>query len=417
MKLKLLTLFMAGFMTSASFASEPTQENQEIPVEVLKNFIDVYYVIQNNYVDKIDNEKLIQNAIKGMVSSLDPHSEYLDSKEREDLVNNINGEYAGVGIEVQKIDAGLKVVAPFDSTPAQKAGILSGDVITRIDDVILSTLPNPMDAVGRLTGKAGEDVRIVVLRNNKEIPFTLKKEIIKIKSVKSNFIENKYAYLRISAFQKNTSKDLEESINKIKSKNKIQGLILDLRSNPGGLLDEAVNVSDLFLNKEVVVYTKDKQEKKTYYNAKDGDIIKNIPMVVIINGGSASAAEIVAGALQDNKRAIIVGEKSFGKGSVQNVIEFPDGNGLKLTIARYYTPSGRSIQADGIHPDVAIESLTVQKKISQNKFSEKDLPNYIANDSSKKLEKNENKDVMISPEKDYFLYEAVNTLKILSLRK
>lgn len=417
MKLKLLTLFMAGFMTSASFASEPTQENQEIPVEVLKNFIDVYYVIQNNYVDKIDNEKLIQNAIKGMVSSLDPHSEYLDSKEREDLVNNINGEYAGVGIEVQKIDAGLKVVAPFDSTPAQKAGILSGDVITRIDDVILSTLPNPMDAVGRLTGKAGEDVRIVVLRNNKEIPFTLKKEIIKIKSVKSNFIENKYAYLRISAFQKNTSKDLEESINKIKSKNKIQGLILDLRSNPGGLLDEAVNVSDLFLNKEVVVYTKDKQEKKTYYNAKDGDIIKNIPMVVIINGGSASAAEIVAGALQDNKRAIIVGEKSFGKGSVQNVIEFPDGNGLKLTIARYYTPSGRSIQADGIHPDVAIESLTVQKKISQNKFSEKDLPNYIANDSSKKLDKNENKDVMISPEKDYFLYEAVNTLKILSLRK
>ena len=418
MKLKLLTLFMAGIITSSTFASETTvQDNQEIPVAVLKNLIDVYYVIQNNYVDKVDNEKLIQNAIKGMVSSLDPHSEFMDANEREDLMNSINGEYAGVGIELQKIEGGLKVIAPFDSTPAQKAGILSGDVITKIDNLILSTLPNPMDAISKLTGKPGEEVKLLIIRNNKEIPFTLKKEIIKIKSVKSNFIENKYAYLRISAFQKNTSKDLEESINKIKSKNKIQGLILDLRSNPGGLLDEAVAVSDLFLNKSVVVYTKDKQEKKNYFNAKDGDIIKNIPIVVLINSGSASAAEIVAGALQDHKRAVVVGEKSFGKGSVQNIIDFPDGSGLKLTIARYYTPNGRSIQADGIHPDIEIESLNVQKKIRQPKLSEKDLPNYISNDTTKDAEKKEQKEVIIAPEQDYFLYEAINTLKILSLRK
>ena len=366
----------------------------------------------------VNNEKLIQNAIKGMVSNLDPHSEYLTKEESLKLVNSINGEYAGVGIEVQKIKGGLKVVSPFDSTPAQKAGIQSGDIITKIDNLILSTLTNPMEGISKLTGKVGETVDIVIVRDNKEIPFTLTKEIIKIKSVRSDILENKYAYVRISAFQKDTTKELKETIDKLKSKNKLEGLILDLRANPGGLLDESVSVSDLFLNESTIVYTKDKQEKKNYFYAKDGDILKNLPMVVLINGGSASASEIVAGALQDNKRAIIIGEKSFGKGSVQNIIEFPDGNALKLTIARYYTPSGRSIQAEGITPDIEIESLKVEKNVNKKNIYEKDLPNYISNDSSKKDSKNNTKITKKAlAEKDYFLYEAVNTLKIMNLNK
>lgn len=418
MKLKLLSFLITGIISTTAFAAVENKNTQEIPVEVLKNFIDVYYVIQNNYVDDVNNEKLIQNAIKGMVSNLDPHSEYLTKEESLKLVNSINGEYAGVGIEVQKIKGGLKVVSPFDSTPAQKAGIQSGDIITKIDNLILSTLTNPMEGISKLTGKVGETVDIVIVRDNKEIPFTLTKEIIKIKSVRSDILENKYAYVRISAFQKDTTKELKETIDKLKSKNKLEGLILDLRANPGGLLDESVSVSDLFLNESTIVYTKDKQEKKNYFYAKDGDILKNLPMVVLINGGSASASEIVAGALQDNKRAIIIGEKSFGKGSVQNIIEFPDGNALKLTIARYYTPSGRSIQAEGITPDIEIESLKVEKNVNKKNIYEKDLPNYISNDSSKKDSKNNTKITKKAlAEKDYFLYEAVNTLKIMNLNK
>lgn len=417
MKLKLLSMLITGIISTASFADIEVKQENDIPVEVLKNFIDVYYVIQNNYVDDVNNEKLIQNAIKGMVSNLDPHSEYLTKDENLKLVNSINGEYAGVGIEVQKIKGGLKVVAPFDSTPADKAGIKSGDIITKIDNLILSTLTNPMEGISKLTGKAGETVDVVVVRDDKELKFKLTKEIIKIKSVKSDILENKYGYVRISAFQKETTKELEETIKKLKSKNKLEGLILDLRANPGGLLDESVSVSDLFLNESTIVYTKDKQEKKNYFYAKDGDILKNMPMVVLINGGSASASEIVAGALQDNKRAIIIGERSFGKGSVQNIIEFPDGNALKLTIARYYTPNGRSIQAEGIKPDVEIESLKVEKNVNTKQIYERDLPNYISNDSSVKNKEKKNVSKKVLAEQDYFLYEAVNTLKIMNLHK
>lgn len=417
MKLKLLSMLITGIISTASFANIEVKQENDIPVEVLKNFIDVYYVIQNNYVDDVNNEKLIQNAIKGMVSNLDPHSEYLTKDENLKLVNSINGEYAGVGIEVQKIKGGLKVVAPFDSTPADKAGIKSGDIITKIDNLILSTLTNPMEGISKLTGKAGETVDVVVVRDDKELKFKLTKEIIKIKSVKSDILENKYGYVRISAFQKETTKELKETIKKLKSKNKLEGLILDLRANPGGLLDESVSVSDLFLNESTIVYTKDKQEKKNYFYAKDGDILKNMPMVVLINGGSASASEIVAGALQDNKRAIIIGERSFGKGSVQNIIEFPYGNALKLTIARYYTPNGRSIQAEGIKPDVEIESLKVEKNVNTKQIYERDLPNYISNDSSVKNKEKQNVSKKVLAEQDYFLYEAVNTLKIMNLHK
>src|SRR5690606_19038964 len=261
-----------------------------------------------------------------------------------------------------------------------------------------------MEGISKLTGKAGETVDVVVVRDDKELKFKLTKEIIKIKSVKSDILENKYGYVRISAFQKETTKELEETIKKLKSKNKLEGLILDLRANPGGLLDESVSVSDLFLNESTIVYTKDKKEKKNYFYAKDGDILKNMPMVVLINGGSASASEIVAGALQDNKRAIIIGERSFGKGSVQNIIEFPDGNALKLTIARYYTPNGRSIQAEGIKPDVEIESLKVEKSVNTQKIYERDLPNYISNDSSVKNKDKKAVTTKVLAEQDYFLY-------------
>lgn len=420
MKLKLLSAFiisLLGTYSSYTLAQDDVQNpnavNQEVPVEVLKNFIDVYHVIKNNYVDPVDSEKLMRDAMKGMVANLDPHSQFLDKKERDDLMSNINGEFAGIGVEVQSVEGGLKIIAPIDSTPAFKAGIKAGDIIVKINDIVLSTLNSPMEGIKYLKGEPGEKVVLGIIRDKTPMSFEMKKEIIKVKTTKTKIIEDKYGYVKINVFQKDTGKELYESINRMTKEKKLAGLIIDLRGNPGGLLDEAVNVADLFLDNEVVTYTKDRSEYKKYYKAENGQIVRNMPLVVLVDSGSASASEIVAGALQDHKRAIIIGSRTFGKGSVQNIIEFNDGTALKLTTSRYYTPNGRSIQARGIDPDVLIDSLSVKNNVASKSVTEKDLKNHISNDTKNNTVNSDR----VDPEKDYYLYEAINTLKIMGLSK
>lgn len=416
---KILTIVVSTcFLNQTIFANENNdyQENysEEISPEVLKNFIDVYQIIKNNYVEKVDNEKLIHDAMKGMVNNLDPHSQFMDKEERDFLINNINGEFAGIGIEYQKVEKGIKIISPIEGTPAYKAGIKSGDFIFKINEELISSFKSVEDAMKLLKGKAGEEISLSALRDKKEIQFKMKKEIIKVKSIKSKIISNDFGYARISAFQKDTATELHKSLSEMLNKRKLNGIILDLRGNPGGLLDEAIKVSDLFLDEVVVVFTKDRSSKIKLYKATNGQIIKNMPIVVLVDGGSASASEIVAGALQDHKRAIIIGSKTFGKGSVQTIIEFEDGNAMKLTTSRYYTPSGESIQAKGIVPDIHIDELSVKLKTPVKRVSEKDLSGHINNEKNKKDDTSLND---IDPEKDYYLYEAVNTLKIISLSK
>ena len=417
--LKILAIVISTyFSTQTIFANQNIYEqqgkNEDISAEVLKSFIDAYQIIKNNYVDRVDNEKLIFDAMKGMVGNLDPHSQYLDKEDKDFLINNINGEFAGIGIEYQKVDKGIKVISPLEGTPADKAGIKSGDFIFKINDRSINTFKSVEEALKLLKGKAGEEVTLSALRDNKEIKFNLVKEIIKVQSTKSKIISNDFGYIRISAFQKDTSIEVHKALSEMLKERKIEGLILDLRGNPGGLLDEAIKVSDLFLDEVVVVFTKDRTNKSKLYRAKYGQIIKGTPIVVLVNNGSASASEIVAGALQDNKRAIIIGSKTFGKGSVQTIIEFDDGNAMKLTTSRYYTPNGDSIQAKGIIPDIEIDDLTVKLKKPMKRVSEKDLAGHITNDNNIEKDSSLNN---IDPEKDYYLYEAVNTLKIIKLSR
>lgn len=416
MKIKILAIAILATISLNTYANNE-QYQEDISPEILQNFIDVYQVVKNNYVEPVDSNKLIQDAMKGMVNNLDPHSQFLNKEERNSLFNNINGEFAGIGIEYQKVNNGIKIIAPIEDSPAYKAGIKSGDVIFKINGKHISTFKNTNEATKNLRGKIGEKVKLTVYRSGKKFDFELKKDIIKAKSTKGNVIDEKFAYVRISTFQKDTYLEVQKVISKINEKNKVKGIILDLRGNPGGLLEEAINVSDLFLDESVVVFTKDRSDKKVYYRAKDGQIIKDVPMVVLVDGGSASASEIVAGALQDHKRAIIIGSKTFGKGSVQNIIEFNDGNAIKLTTSRYYTPNERSIQAKGISPDIEIDSLSVKTNKPIKRISEKDLDGHITNDSNKDDNVISKKINIVDPEKDYYLYEALNTLKIMSLSK
>lgn len=416
MKIKILAIAILATISLNTYANNE-QYQEDISPEILQNFIDVYQVVKNNYVEPVDSNKLIQDAMKGMVNNLDPHSQFLNKEERDSLFNNINGEFAGIGIEYQKVNNGIKIIAPIEDSPAYKAGIKSGDVIFKINGKHISTFKNTNEATKNLRGKIGEKVKLTVYRSGKKFDFELKKDIIKAKSTKGNVIDEKFAYVRISTFQKDTYLEVQKVISKINEKNKVKGIILDLRGNPGGLLEEAINVSDLFLDESVVVFTKDRSDKKVYYRAKDGQIIKDVPMVVLVDGGSASASEIVAGALQDHKRAIIIGSKTFGKGSVQNIIEFNDGNAIKLTTSRYYTPNERSIQAKGISPDIEIDSLFVKTNKPIKRISEKDLDGHITNDSNKDDNVISKKINIVDPEKDYYLYEALNTLKIMSLSK
>lgn len=356
-------------------------KNQKVSQEDINRFTNTIVLIKDFYVQPTGDRNLLNDAIRGMVSGLDPHSEYLDGEAYNTLLMTTSGEFGGVGIEVTPEYGILKIVSPMDDTPASKAGIKSGDYIVAIDGKLVSEM-TLQDAVAKMRGKKGSQVILTVLRKGEKSPLTFKmtREVIHIASIKSRMLDNNYGYIRITQFQEPTAKLMRNAITELRTKNngRLNGIILDLRNNPGGLLETAVDVADSFLDKkrinnkfdDTIVYTEGRLPEAQYRAKINGtDILNGAPIVVLINGGSASASEIVAGALQDYKRAIIVGTTSFGKGSVQTVIPLDKSHALKLTTALYHTPSGRTIQNVGIVPDIQVEDL----KIANNTKTDEDL--------------------------------------------
>jgi carboxyl-terminal processing protease len=370
-------------------ATAQKTEQVESTYELLNLFGDVFERIKSDYVEEVTDKKLVESAINGMLTSLDPHSSYLDDKSFKEMQVQTKGEFGGLGIEVTMENGVVKVVSPIDDTPAFKAGVKAGDYITMIDnEQIMGMTLN--DAVTKMRGKVGTKIKLTIVREGQSEPIELSitRDVIRIQSIRAH-AEGDIGYVRITSFSEQTAAGLEEAVAKLKSEIKnIKGLVLDLRNNPGGLLDQAIEVSDAFLEKGEIVSTRDRNPENTKrYGATAGDIINGLPLVVLINNGSASASEIVAGALQDQKRAVILGTKSFGKGSVQTLIPLKDHGAIKLTTSRYYTPSGRSIQAKGIEPDIAVEAAKLVAVSNGLDRSEADLRGRLANDDEKKAAK------------------------------
>jgi carboxyl-terminal processing protease len=364
----------------------PCQAQDQDTYKSLETFADVLSIVENNYVQKVSTEDILQGAIKGMMDALDPHSSYMKPESFKDLQIETQGSFSGIGIELTQKDGMLVVVSAIEGTPAFKKGVKSGDRIIKINGQFTKDL-SLAEAVDLLRGPKGSEVTISILRKGltelQEI--SLVREEIPLYSVKAKLLEPGYAYVRITNFQTKTTADARAEINKMADKGKIAGLILDLRNNPGGLLDQAVSVSDLFIDKGLIVYTDGRlKDQNVQYLAHSGGTHYDFPMIVLVNGGSASASEIVAGALQDHKRALIIGEQTFGKGSVQTIFPLSNGAGLRLTTALYYTPNGTSIQAKGITPDLIIPlqaapSETTTGSFDPTKIKEKDLSHHIKN--------------------------------------
>lgn len=386
--------------------------------ELLNLFGEVMERAKTSYVEEVDDKKLIESAINGMLVSLDPHSSYLDAQSYKYMNEQTKGKFGGLGIEVTMENGVVKIVSPIDDTPAAKAGLKPGDYITNIDgEQVIGMSLN--DAVDKMRGKVGSKVKLTIRRvGEKPFEVTLKREEVKIQSVKNDIQSGDVAYIRITSFSGDTDKMVEKAIKQAKKelKGNIKGVVLDVRNNPGGLLDQAVNISDLFLDKGEIVSTRSRNEEDTVrYTAKEGDITDGLPIVVMINDGSASASEILAGALQDHKRAIILGEKSFGKGSVQTVVPLGKYGAMRLTTARYYTPSGRSIQATGIIPDVEVHPAKVEEYINNYGLSEAEYRNALKNEATGEDKKTENNTKDEDWRKDYQLSRAVDLVKALGI--
>ena len=390
--------------------------NEKIPIEQLKAFSEVYMKIKKDYVEKVDDEKLFDDAIKGMLEGLDPHSTYLNEKDFEDLQIGTRGEFGGLGIEVTMEDGYVKVVSPIDDTPAYRAGVKAGDLIIMLDDKPVKGL-TLSECVDIMRGKVGTSLELTIAREGENKPLKIKiiRDTIKVKSVKYDILDNNYGYLRITSFQSKTGSSLKNVLLKIKKKNNLKGIILDLRNNPGGVLGAAVEVSDTFLDqKKMIVTTSGRMSDAiNEFKSSSNDFAKDIPIVVLINGGSASASEIVAGALQDHRRAIIMGTQSFGKGSVQTILPLTRKTALKITTARYFTPNGRSIQAKGITPDIIVKEMKFEKKDEVEFLKESDLTGHL--DKNSKKEKNGTSFKNSKYADDYQLSEALNLLKGLNI--
>ena len=415
MKIKFKIFFLYIFFLVSPYVVYPA-DNEISEYDYLKFLGDSIEKIKTDYVEHVENKEIVESAINGILSSLDPHSSFLNAKNLEDMKIQTKGMFGGLGIEVTMENGFVKVISPIDDTPAYKAGIKAGDYITHLDkkSVIGLTLD---EAVGKMRGPVGSKLKVTIGRANME-PFdiTIKRDVIKITSVRSR-IEKDVGYVRITTFSEQTNKSTKEAIKKLKKNKNLKGFVLDLRNNPGGLLEQAVYVSDLFLEKGEIVSTRGRDsENPETYKAKPGDIINGLPLVVLINGGSASASEIVAGALQDHKRAIILGTQSFGKGSVQTIIPVSPYGALRMTTARYFTPSGRSIQKKGISPDIVVSQAKVEKIEKRNGNRESDLKGALDN-----LNKNlENKDTENSNEEtidDFQLSRALDLIRGISLYK
>ena len=390
--------------------------NEKIPIEQLKAFSEVYMKIKKDYVEKVDDEKLFDDAIKGMLEGLDPHSTYLNEKDFEDLQIGTRGEFGGLGIEVTMEDGYVKVVSPIDDTPAYRAGVKAGDLIVMLDDKPVKGL-TLSECVDIMRGKVGTSLELTIAREGENKPLKIKiiRDTIKVKSVKHDILDSNYGYLRITSFQSKTGSSLKNVLLKIKKKNNLKGIVLDLRNNPGGVLGAAVEVSDTFLDqKKMIVTTSGRMSDAiNEFKSSSNDFAKDIPIVVLINGGSASASEIVAGALQDHRRAIIMGTQSFGKGSVQTILPLTRKTALKITTARYFTPNGRSIQAKGITPDIIVKEMKFEKKDEVEFLKESDLTGHL--DKNSKKEKNGTSFKNSKYADDYQLSEALNLLKGLNI--
>ncbi|HEX7972456.1 MAG TPA: S41 family peptidase [Thiobacillus sp.] len=403
-KAKFLLVGVAGILAGAALtvnlsAIANKEAETALPIEELRAFTDVFARIKSDYVEPVDDKKLITAAINGMLTGLDPHSTYLDAEGFKDLQVGTQGEFGGLGIEVGMEDGFVKVVSPIEDTPAFKAGVKPGDLIVKLDDAPVKGM-TLNDAVKRMRGKPGAPIKLTLVRKgvDKPIVLTLTRAVIKIRSVKSKLLENGYGYVRVTQFQEHTGELLSEALHKLYTDNKapLKGLILDLRNDPGGLLNGAVAVTAAFVKPDsLVVYTEGRTEdakmrltasRENYLRPMQTDYLKSlpegvkqVPIVVLVNGGSASASEIVAGALQDQKRAIIMGTRTFGKGSVQTILPIGNGTAIKLTTARYFTPNGRSIQAKGIEPDIAVEDPAMPADDEGLNIREADLDHHLSN--------------------------------------
>ncbi|BBU72215.1 peptidase S41 [Fluviibacter phosphoraccumulans] len=389
----LIALQLPAFAEKAS----PPSQTTGLPIQDLRTFAEVFNAIKQGYVEPVEDKKLINNAISGMVSNLDPHSTYLDAEAFKELQVGTHGEFGGLGIEVGMEDGFVKVIAPIEDTPAARAGLKTGDLIVKIDDTAVKGL-TLNEAVKKLRGKPKTQVTLTIARKgmNKPLVVTLTREVIKVQSVKFKMLEPGYGYVRITQFQETTISALVNAVNQLYKNGPLKGLILDLRNDPGGLLNAAVGVSAVFLPPDDLVVSTDGRapdakhkfyaKPEDYQHGREDDLrnlpasIKTVPMIVLVNGGSASASEIVAGALQDYKRATVLGTQTFGKGSVQTVLPLPGNTAIKITTARYYTPKGRSIQAKGIEPDVEVEETPGAKK---NGLREADLGGHLVNEKDK----------------------------------
>jgi len=405
----------------------PPPPSDPIPVDEIRVLVEVFHKIKQDYVEAIDDQTLLENAMRGMLAGLDPHSAYLDADDYLDLQEGTTGEFGGLGIEVGVEDGFVKVVAPIDDTPAQKAGIQAGDTIIRLDDTPVKGM-SINDAVKKMRGKPGTDISLTIVREGEQEPleFKLTRALVKVASVRARMLEPGYGYVRISQFQAATGDDLLRKLSELKGDDQepLRGLILDLRNNPGGILGAAVAVADAFMETGRVVYTEGRvQDAKLEFSAKPPDLLRGAPLIVLINEGSASASEIVAGALQDSARALIMGRRSFGKGSVQTILPMNNKAALKLTTARYFTPSGRSIQAEGIKPDIVIDKVRVAKVGGDGNeaVKEADLDRHLERPDEAKpagTARDGAKDAADEPplaERDYELYEALNMLKGMAL--
>ncbi|TBR36692.1 MULTISPECIES: S41 family peptidase [Dyella] len=436
--MRLSTLSLIGLLLAAPLAqaqkapaaAEPakpasTAAPDTVDIDDVRTFSRVYEIVRQAYVEKVDNKTLMKAAISGMLTGLDPHSEYLDKEGLAELSEDTTGQYGGLGIEVLQVDGTLRIIAPIDDTPASRAGIKPGDVIVKIDGKIVDS-ENIDDMFKKLRGDPGTKITLTVLheKSDKPIDLTLTRERISITSVKVRELEPGYAYIRISQFQDDTAPDLEKKVAELIKKNGQQrGAILDLRSNPGGLLTAAVGVSDDFLDSGTIVTTRGRlQDANLNFAAHPGDILNGTPMVVLVDNGTASAAEIVSGALKDNQRALVIGRRTFGKGVVQTVLPLDADHAVKITTARYYTPKGTSIQAEGIKPDIALADLSVNKVDSNATLiaSEADLRNHLANEDSKAGKDIDNDGSAENAKlatQDYALSQALNVLKGLALNR
>ncbi|MBZ9566843.1 S41 family peptidase [Modicisalibacter tunisiensis] len=412
-----LFLGVTSLTLPAQAAPQPAAGGDDaLPVADIQTFAEVFERIKRAYVEKVDDATLLRNAMRGMLGQLDPHSAYLDKQAFEALRETTEGQFGGVGIEVGMQDGQLTVIAPIDDTPAARAGLQPQDTILRIDDTPTDRL-SLQEAVNLMRGEAGTSITLTILRQGESTPrtLTLKRQIIQTDSVKHEWLAPGYGYLRVSQFQSRTADQVDAALDDLTAKGALKGLVLDLRNNPGGVLDSAVDVADAFLDHGLIVYTEGRlPDSNLRFSAKPGTRADGVPMVVLINGGSASAAEILAGALQDRHRAVIMGTRSFGKGSVQQVMPLGNGDGLKLTTALYYTPSGRSIQAQGITPDIEVRRGHLEiAKDSGLAISESDLTGRLANPNGSAGTTAAGGDR--APLEDYQLGEALNLLKALNV--